>query len=300
MIIRPGFDVRFCVLLCLAGLLLPTRTAAQRIPPAKVGQYVIVTATTGYLLGAKGEVRGEVPTWTLAEVKDVRADSYLVNTLVPRERKGRTVYLPMQAWINKNLVHVTSFREESDEDLQVAQTAIQALIQSDKAAATGNFADSVRLSTGALKGIESYIGRYNEFYPWLLAGHAYKQSLNGDDKGAEASLSRAANILPQVDYGEVHKADFWNVRAILLAQRNQHEDAVGLYELALNVSRKYLGQNHSDYRIIAGNLAGSYAALGRSAEAVRAQKQAYDITRKIVPDGVAERYLYARGLGVVL
>ncbi|MFK7817420.1 MAG: CHAT domain-containing protein, partial [Planctomycetaceae bacterium] len=46
--------------------------------------------------------------------------------------------------------------------------------------------------------------------------------------------------------------------------------------------------------------AGSYAALGRSAEAVRAQKQAYDITRKIVPNGVAERYLYARGLGVVL
>lgn len=261
----------------------------RRQPGPKPGEYVVVTAPTGYLLDNRGNVLQQLPVWTHLLVAGSEQGLHRVET--PAGRKG---------WINSALVQPNPLKSASQEDLIAAEKAVLLLARSMQQLNADQRAAALGSALGALKEVESTIGRYNELCPWILATVGYLQLANGNAAAAEATLTKADGILRNLKTRGIARADVLNARAILLGSQNEYDAAIAAYKRAIVLSSGFNGDSHSDVRVITGNLAATYSMAGNQIEAARQQLVAHKIGKRILPDGAKEQVESAYLLGSYL
>ena len=79
-----------------------------------------------------------------------------------------------------------------------------------------------------------------------------------------------------------HQVDRLNQDISNLYQQGHYEEAAGLAEKAVNLSRSFVGEEHPDFATSLNNLAGVYAAMGNHAAAVTLYRQALEIKRHVL------------------
>jgi len=121
-----------------------------------------------------------------------------------------------------------------------------------------------------------------------LSERASLSELRDDDSAAADSLSRLAYELAQaVDPDDPHQAVYMNDAAQYHSRSGDFAGALADFDLALDLNRRFFGEDHPEFATCLENRGGVLYQLGRSGETIADLERVYDIrARNLGPDHI--------------